>query len=80
MKVTFLPQGIAAMWLRAHAPNAEQDDILSLASLMEGIWADGVKAGLEHATGTMDRSPTMSAAKATLEADTDELKRKYATG
>ena len=78
MKLEFTARGIAALWLRNHAPTSSQADIDSLAELFEGIWADGVKKGMETSLDVIAKSPTMSAAQATLEADKDELIRTYA--
>jgi len=77
MKLQFTAKGIAALWLRGHAPNSEQSDIDALSLLIEGIWADGLKGGMEHAQVVVSKSPTLSAAQATLEADVADLKQKY---
>ena len=73
--ITFTPSGIAAMWLRGHASNCGQDEIESLGKLIEGIYHDGMKKGIEHALDVVAVSPTPSAAQATLEADIVDLKR-----
>lgn len=78
LKLEFTARGIAALWLRNHAPTSDQADINSLAELFEGIWADGVKKGMEKSLDVMANSPTLSAAQATIEADKDELIRTYA--
>ena len=75
MKLQANSRGIAALWLRAHAPTSDQADIASLAELFEGVWADGVKKGMELSIERMQESPTMSAAQASLEADVKELIR-----
>ncbi len=77
MKLQFTAKGIAALWLRGHAPDAEQSDIDSFATLLEGVWSDGVKIGLERAIETNGRSPTMGAAIAALEADVEDLKHSH---
>ena len=78
LKVEFTARGIAAIWLRAHAPTSDQSDIASLATLLEGVWADGVKKGMELSLDTIAQSPTLSAAQASLEADKNDLIRTYA--
>ena len=78
MKINFTSTGIAALWLRGHAPNSEEREIKSLSELIEGIWADGVKAGTSHAIVVVNASPTTSAAIATLEADVFEIKKDQA--
>lgn len=78
LKLEFTARGIAALWLRNHAPTSSQADIDSLGQLFEGVWADGVKKGLEKSLDVMAQSPTLSAAEATIEADKDELIRAYA--
>ena len=75
MKLTFTARGVAILWLRGHAPNSEDEEIASLSDLLEGIWFDGVKAGIVRSEEVVNKSPTMSAAMATLEAEVIDLKR-----
>lgn len=77
LSLTFTPKGVAAIWLRAHFPSAEQADIDDLATVIGAIYFDGVKHGINHSRKVMSQSPTMSAADATLEADRDELVREH---
>lgn len=73
--LSFTPSGIAAMWLRGHAPDAGEKEIASLAKLMEGLYLDGMKAGFEESIRVTKISPTTSAVEATLEAEIVDLKR-----
>ena len=74
--ITFTPAGVAGIWLRAHHPNAGEADIASLASIIQGIYLDGMTNGMRRATEVIDESPTLSAARATLEADIEEVIRR----
>jgi hypothetical protein len=72
--ITWTPQGVAGMWLRANIPDSSREDQLNLGILVEEMWKQGLRTSLEHAIVALKDCPTVSAAEAKLEAMLDELK------
>ena len=61
--------------MRNHAPNASREDQVSLGEIIEAMTAEGIRKGKKDAILTLGKSPTISAAIATIEADIIELER-----
>jgi hypothetical protein len=69
------PEGIAGVWMKANISNGGRETQVSLGALIEGILAEGIRMGKRDAILKLNFSPTVSAAKAALEADIIELER-----
>ncbi len=69
------PEGVAGIWLRNNMPEAGRREQISLGAIIEAMLAEGIRKGKNHAISTMELSPTVGAAKASLEADIIQLER-----
>jgi len=71
------PEGIAGMWLQQHIPSSGREMQVHLGKLITAMIAEGMRKGTVAAIETLEKSPTVGAATASLEADMIELNRAY---
>ena len=74
---TITPEGIAGLWLQQHIPTSDRVIQVSLGKLIEAMLAEGMRQGKAAAIEELEKSPTISAAVASLEADMIKLNRIY---
>jgi hypothetical protein len=70
-----VPEGIAGLWLAHHVPSADREMQVSLGAVFESVIAEGMAKGIKNAMATMEKTPEVGAALASMEADLIELRR-----
>jgi len=74
---TITPEGIAGLWLAQHIPTSDREIQVSLGKVIVAMQAEGMRKGKIAAIEELEKSPTVSAAIASLEADIIKLNRIY---
>ena len=74
---TITPEGIAGLWLQQHIPTSDRKIQVSLGKVIVAMQAEGMRKGKIAAIEELEKSPTVSAAIASLEADIIKLNRIY---
>ena len=71
------PEGIAGLWLQQHIPTSDRKMQVSLGKVVKALLAEGMRKGTAAAIVTLEQSPTVGAATASLEADMIRINRAY---
>lgn len=60
-------RGMATIWLRSNCPDASEQEIVSLATMLEMIWDQSWKKTMEGMLGKCKEMPTLSALESHIE-------------
>lgn len=75
IKISWTPEGVAAVWMIANMPDASRENQIALGKLLQTIWYGAVREALTGVIGEVSDCPTVSAAQAKMEAMLDEVKQ-----